>query len=277
MSGHGLECWSVGVLECWGLRGRKFFSRRNTPSLHHSITSSPARRGGFTLIELLLATAIMATILAAVLLTWNTGLAALKRSRDLTEGLQRQRALTDILSRSFRTVIFSQENAQWYAWETLDNGDSDSVSFVATDVPSTSAPAQSGGVPQRIQFSLEPDENGQLTLMARAKNFLAIDIDSAGQTIRLANWVKTFNMRYYDAPNDQWLDTWDDTTTMPQSLEMSITMASSNPSQPDVTLVKGIDIPCNAAAQIGSVPMGSSSGTGQSGKSGSQPSKPSGK
>ncbi|MCX6909981.1 MAG: prepilin-type N-terminal cleavage/methylation domain-containing protein [Verrucomicrobia bacterium] len=267
MSGHRLECWSVGVLECWRLRERVFSRRPNTPPLHYSITP-PSRRGGFTLIELLLATAIMATILAAVLLTWNTGLAALKRSRDLTEGLQRQRALTDILSRSFRTTIFSQENAQWYAWETLDNGDSDSVSFVATDVPSTGATAQSGGVPQRIQFSLEPDENGQLTLMARAKNFLAIDIDSAGQTIRLANWVKTFNMRYYDQPNDQWLDTWDDATTMPQSLELTITMASSNPSQPDVALVKSIDIPCNAAAQIGSVPMGSSSGTGQAGKSG---------
>jgi general secretion pathway protein J len=222
------------------------------------------RRGGFTLIELLLATAIMATILAAVLLTWNTGLAALKRSRDLTENLQRRRALTDILSRSFRTAIFSQENATWYAWETLDNGEADSVSFVATDVPSAGAPVQTGGVPQRIQFSLEPDETGAMTLTARAKCFLASDIETAGQTIRLADWVKSFNVRYYDQPNDQWLDSWDDTTTMPASLELSITTASPNPNQPDVTVVKSIDIPCTAAAQIGSVPMGSSSRTGQS-------------
>jgi general secretion pathway protein J len=225
-------------------------------------------RSGFTLIELLLATAIMASILAAVLLTWNTGLAALKRSRDLTESLQRQRALTDLVARSFRTAIFSQENATWYAWDTQDNGDGDSISFVATDVPSVGTAAASGGVAQRIQFSLEPDESGQLVMTARAKNFLAADVDTAGQTIRLANWVKTFNMRYYDAPNDQWLDTWDDPKSMPQSIEMTITMAHSNPSQADVTLVKSIDIPCTAAAQIGVVPMASSSGSGQSGRSG---------
>ncbi|MCX6897908.1 MAG: prepilin-type N-terminal cleavage/methylation domain-containing protein [Verrucomicrobia bacterium] len=267
MSGNGLEYWSDGVLECWELRGRTLSLQPNTPILHHSNTPTSLRRG-FTLIELLLATAIMASILAAVLLTWNTGLTALKRSRDLTENLQRQRSLMDIVSRSFRTAIFSQENAAWYAWDTQDNGDADSVSFVATDVPSVGGPAQAGGVPQRIQFSLEPDENGETALIARAKNFLAADVDSAGKTIRLANWVKSFNMRYYDAPNDQWLDTWDDATTMPGSLELTITMASSNPNQADVTLVKSMDIPCNAAAQIGTVPMGSSSRTGQSGQSG---------
>ena len=262
MNGNGLEHWSVGVLECWRLRKRVFSRHPNTPPLRDSMTP-PSSRRGFTLIELLLATAIMASILAAVLLTWNTGLSALKRSRDLTENLQRQRALMDILSRSFHTAIFSQENAVWYAWDTQDNGDADSVSFVATDVPSVGVAAQSGGVPQRIQFSLEPDPDdaSKLVLMARAKNFLANDIDSAGQTIRLANWVKSFNMRYYDAPNDQWLDTWDDPNTMPGSLEMTITMASSNPNQPDVSLVKNIDIPCNAAAQIGSVPMGASAAT----------------
>lgn len=267
MSGNGLEYWSVGVLECWELRRRTLSHQPHIPILHHSNTPTSLHRG-FTLIELLLATAIMASILAAVLLTWNTGLTALKRSRDLTESLQRQRSLTDIVSRSFRTAIFSQENAAWYAWDTQDNGDADSVSFVATDVPSVGGPAQAGGVPQRIQFSLEPDENGETALIARAKNFLASDVDNAGQTIRLANWVKSFNMRYYDAPNDQWLDTWDDATTMPGSLELTITMASSNPNQADVTVVKNMDIPCNAAAQIGTVPMGSSSGTGRSGRSG---------
>ncbi len=232
----------------------------------HFLESFP-RRGGFTLIELLLATAIMASMLAAVLMTWNTGLAALKRSRDLTEGLQRQRTLTDILSRSFRTAIFSQENSTWYAWDTQDNGDCDSVSFVATDVPVMGAMAQTGGVPQRIQFSLEPDENNERVLMARAQNFLAADVENAGQAIRLANWVKSFNMRYYDAANDQWLDTWDDATTMPGSIELTITMANSNPGQADVTLVKSIDIPCNAAAQIGTVPAAPSSATSRSSRS----------
>ncbi len=233
-----------GALEGWRLRRQTVFHRR-----------------GFTLIELLLATAIMASILAAVLLTWNTGLAALKRSRDLTENLQRQRALMDILSRSFRTAFFSQVNAGWYSWNTEDNGDADAVSFVATDVPAVGGFAQCNGVPQRIQFSLENDENNQLVLMARVKNFLAYDLDNAGQTIRLANWIRSFNLRYYDQPNDQWLDTWDDTGSMPPAVELTITMASSNPTQGDVSLVKIIDIPCNGAKQIGAVPRPASTGS----------------
>ena len=255
MSGGGMEYWSNGVLEWGKLRAQRFFRHPNTPSSR--------RRRGFTLIELLLATAIMASIMAAVLLTWNTGLAALKRSRDLTENLQRQRALMDILSRSFRTAMFSQINAVWYAWDTQDNADADSVSFVATDVPAIGGLPQSGGVPQRIQFSLEPDPDdpSKMALMARVKNFLAYDLDNAGQTIRIANWVKSFNLRYYDQPNDQWLDTWDDATTMPPALELTITMASSNPTQGDVSLVKIIDIPCTGAAQIGAVPKGAGSTT----------------
>ena len=265
MSRNGSEYWNIGVLEHWRLRRPKLFRQSNTPLLHHSITSSPPRRRGFTLIELLLATAIMASVMAAVLLTWNTGLAALKRSRDLTENLQRQRALMDILSRSFSTAFFSQINAAWYVWDAQDNsdayGDADSVSFVATDVPAIGGLPPSSGVPQRIQFSLEPDENGDRVLMARVKNFLAYDIDEAWRTIRLANWVKCFNLRYYDQPNDQWLDSWDDTTTMPPEVEMTITMASSNPAQGDVTFVKIITIPCTGAKQIGAVPRGVSATT----------------
>lgn len=262
MRGNALEYRRGGVMECRKLRERALFRRLSTPSIQHSNTPSPHRRG-FTLIELLLATAIMASIMAAVLLTWNTGLAALKRSRDLTENLQRQRALMDILSRSFRTAFFSQINAVWYVWDTQDNGDADSVSFVATDVPAVAGLAQSSGVPQRIQFSLEqdPDDANQLALMARVKNFLAYDIDDAGQTVRLANWVKSFNLRYYDQPNDQWLDTWDDTGSMPPAVELTLTMASSNPMQGDVSLVKIIDIPCNGAQQIGAVPRGAGSTT----------------
>jgi general secretion pathway protein J len=268
MSGNGWGNRSIGILEHWRLRGQALFRRPIAPSRQHSTTPPPCRRrAGFTLIELVLATAIMASILAAVLLTWNTGLAALKRSRDLTENLQRQRAVMDILSRSFRTAMFSQENAVWYAWDTEDNGDADSVSFVATDVPAVGGLQQSGGVPQRIQFSLEPDENNELALMARVKNFLAYDIDDAGQTIRLANWVKSFNLRYYDQPNDQWLDTWDDTTTMPPEVELTITMASSNPTQGDVTLVKIVNIPCTGAQQIGAVPKAASTSTNRTTRS----------
>jgi hypothetical protein len=55
---------------------------------------------------------------------------------------------------------------------------------------------------------------------------------------------------------------------------MSITMGGADPAKGDVTVVKLIDIPCTATAQIGAVPQASGSGTrgasGQSGRSSGQ-------
>ncbi|MBM3888566.1 MAG: prepilin-type N-terminal cleavage/methylation domain-containing protein [Verrucomicrobia bacterium] len=259
------EYRSGGVLECRTCRTcRAMVSRRRL-----------RRRSGFTLVELLLATLIMAIILTAIYSTWSSSLLALKRGRDLTEGQQHRRALLDIVARSFRAAIFSQENATWYSWETLDNGDADFVSFVSTDVPVVGAPAQSGSSAQRIELSLEPDESGQFVLLARVKNFLAYDLDVA-QTIRIADWVKTLNLRYYDRDNDEWLDTWEKTDAMPASVEIGITMGSADPGKPDVTVTKAIDIPCTAVAQIGTAPQAGGSRTGTSGQSGRGSGQPSG-
>jgi general secretion pathway protein J len=224
---------------------------------------------GFTLIELLLATLIMAVIIAAVYSTWNSSLAALKRARDLTENLQRQRALLDVLGRSFRTALFSQENADWYVWETEDLGDADTLSFVATHVPVIGGPTPSDPMPQRIQFSLEPGDDGRMVLLARVKNYLAMDVEETDRAVELADWVKTFNLRYYDAENDEMVDYWENTEAMPAAVEITLTMASSDPTaQSEVTLTKLMQIPTTATAQLGPLVDEGGGGSTQSGPGG---------
>ncbi|MBI5395503.1 MAG: prepilin-type N-terminal cleavage/methylation domain-containing protein [Verrucomicrobia bacterium] len=234
-------------------------------------SSAPLRRrsAGFTLIELLVAAVIMAGLLGTSLSIWHVSASALKRGREATENLQRQRALLDVLIQTFNTSRFSQENATWYVWETEDNGDEDTVSFVSAHIPVVGGPAQSDAVPQRITLSLEFDVNSELVLLARVKNFLAYDIEGVERTIRLADWVKTFSLRYYDPEADDWFDTWDYEDRMPGGVEITFSMASSKPGQDDVTLSKMLMIPTTAQQQqLGTTPQPTSSGssTGRSGQ-----------
>lgn len=232
------------------------------------------RVGGFTLVEMLVAVVIMAGLLGTTLSIWHVSISALKRGREATENLQRQRALLDVLTQTFNTALFSQENAYWYVWETEDNGEEDLVSFVSAHVPVVGGPAQSDAVPQRITLSLEYDENSERVLLARVKNFLAYDLEDVEKTIRLADWVNTFSLRYYDPEADDWFDTWDYEDRMPGGVEITFSMASSKPGQDDVVISKMLLLPTTAQQQqLGTMPQATSSGTGGSGASGgSQPS-----
>jgi len=229
------------------------------------------RVAGFTLVEMLVAVLIMAGLLGTTLSIWHVSLSALKRSREATENLQRQRALVEVLTQTFNTALFSQENAYWYAWETEDNGEEDSVSFVSAHVPVVGGPAQSDAVPQRITLSLESDENGNRLLLARVKNFLAYDIEDAEKTLQLADWVNTFNLRYYDPEADDWFDTWDYEDRMPAGVEITFSMASSKPGQDDVVISKRLLLPATAQQQqLGTLPQATSSGGSGTSRSGPQ-------
>lgn len=217
---------------------------------------------GFTLVEMLLAVVIMAGLMGTTLSIWHVSITALKRGREATENLQRQRALLDMMTQMFNTALFSQENAYWYVWETEDNGDQDLVSFVSAHVPVVGGPAQSDAVPQRITLSLEYDGNSNLALLARVKNFLAYDIEDVEKTIRLADWVNTFSLRYYDPEADDWFDTWDYEDRMPGGVEITFSMASSKPGQEDVVISKMLMLPTTAQQQqLGTVPQPTSSGS----------------
>lgn len=226
------------------------------------------RAAGFTLVELLVAVIIMAGLLGTTLSIWHVSISALKRGREATENLQRQRALLDMMTQMFNTSLFSQENAYWYVWETEDNGDEDLVSFVSAHIPAVGGPAQSDAVPQRITLSLEYDENSERVLLARVKNFLAYDVEDADKTIRLADWVNTFNLRYFDPEADDWFDTWDYEDRMPAGVEITFSMASSKPGQDDVVISKMLLLPTTAQQQqLGTMPQATSSGASGSGTS----------
>lgn len=230
-------------------------------------------RCGFTLIELLVAAVIMAGILGTTLSIWQVSITALKRGREATENLQRQRALLDMLAQAFNTAVFSQENAAWYVWETEDIGDEDMVSFVSAHIPVVGGSSQSDAVPRRITLSLEYDENSELVFLARVKNFLAYDIEDkqVTKTIRLADWIKTFNMRYYDPEADDWFDTWDYDDRMPAGVEITFSMANAKPGQDDVTILKTLMLPTTAQQQqLGTMPQATSSSS-RTGQTGQQP------
>jgi len=63
---------------------------------------------------------------------------------------------------------------------------------------------------------------------------------------------------------------WEKTDNMPNSVEITITMGSSDPGKADTTITKVIDIPCTATAKIGAVPLIGRSGTSGTGRQSGQ-------
>lgn len=179
---------------------------------------------GFTLIEILLAVALIAVIASLVFGSLSTTLNAIDVARGIAASEQvvrtTMRLMADELSMgvSLQVMPWMGINAQ------QESQPADTVVFL-TMGQFRGAESERDTEIVRIVYTREGDK--LLRLVRR--NLYGLSDDSLEQ-LELVRKVKAFNVRYYDAKNNLWVDEWDGRARSkpPGALLIELTLQQDN-------------------------------------------------
>ncbi len=190
-----------------------------------SSPASPSKKNaqaGFTLVEVLVAIALLATIGAIVFGSLVTTTRVVDAGRDLVVKEQMVRRILRLMA----DELSISRNIQTFPWVgvngTQDGQPADTVAFLSmTDGLGQSASNESESV--RVVYTRDGD---RLIRFAR-RNIYGLTDESVDQ-IELANRVKAFNVRYFDAQTRVWTEEWATITKLPKAVLLEITFQPPN-------------------------------------------------
>ena len=192
--------------------------------------------GGFTLIEVLVAITLLSLVLTAVYGVFTTLSTTQKRLQGDSEAYHQARIIFDRIGREIRTCYLDTGNDR----SAFVSGE-DSLGQPYLEFSSTSA-LTSGDTPggvTRVRYALETDLGETVGTLYRSAQPLFFSDDTAKRQ-RMSNRIKTVSWRFYDG--NEWQEDWDSTATrdLPQSVEMELTVHSSN--DQDIELITAFDL-----------------------------------
>jgi len=179
---------------------------------------------GFTLIEILLAVALIAVIAALVFGSLSTTLTAIDVARGMAANEQVVRTTMHLMADELSMGVSLQVMPWMGVNAQQESQPADTVAFL-TMGQFRGAESERDTEIVRIVYTRERDK--LLRLVRR--NLYGLSDDSLEQ-LELLGKVKAFNVRYYDAKNNVWLDEWDGRARSkpPGALLIKLTLQQDN-------------------------------------------------
>lgn len=178
----------------------------------HSSTQS-----GFTLVEVLVAIALLATIGAMVFGSLVTTTRVVDAGREHAAREQTVRRILRVMADEVSISKFSQ-SFPWVGVNGSQDGQpADTLAFLAmSDGLGVLTAKESEMI--RVVYTREGDRLIRFT----RRNLYGLTDESLDQ-VELANRVKGFNLRYFDAQALVWTDEWLTTSKMPKAMLLEVT------------------------------------------------------
>jgi general secretion pathway protein J len=196
-------------------------------------TKRPAT--GFTLIEVLVAITLVSLVMTSVYGIFVTLSDTQKRLLADSEGYHQGRVIFDRMAREIRTCYLDTGNSLSDFISGENSLGQPYLEFSSTSAL-TSGDAPGGVV--RVHYELETDLGKQVGTLYRSAQplFIAEDLE---QRQRISSDISALHWRFYDG-ND-WQDEWDsgETNTLPQTVEMRLTIHSDTR---DIELLSAFDL-----------------------------------
>lgn len=223
--------------------------------------ASPTRReiGGrdspaFTLVELLVALAILAAAMAIAWGALSVSLTAWRRGDDLLGGLRRGENAADELAMALRSAFFRPATDGLYGFELETNaGDPPSDTIRWTSLSGATAAAEGGeaGVPRRLTFMIERDDNDRPRAVLRGAPIFARweNDDQPPPVLRAWPDIVGFACRVWNPTNETWDAEWANTNAIPASVEIALYAVAGEDAEP-VVLRRRIALPLAAAQEV---------------------------
>jgi general secretion pathway protein J len=205
----------------------------------------PASRRAFTLLEIMLAVTIMTMVVTVVYSTWNVAFKSWRRSSEITESLQRQRIVMGVLTDLTSSAVYFGSDTKMYGVLGKENsGEGAEVSFVT----SSDAALPPGEVAllglRRVTLKLDTDSEGRKCLSLANDPAAGLPLGESEEVWHAISYdVTGLDIRYQDARDQNWYESWREDLTLPKAIEYSITFAAADDRSQPVTIVRRVDLP----------------------------------
>lgn len=224
----------------------------------------PLRRRAFTLIEVMVSIAIFALLVTAVYSTWVLIIKSAQVGQEAAAQVQRQRIAIRTLEDSLTCIQSFQASMQYYTF-VVDNGPQPQLSFVSRVPDVFPRNGRFGDFNlRRLTFAVEPVSDSEKDLVLR-QNPILMDVDPEEQAtpLVLARNVQDFIVECWDTNQMDWVDTWDDTNSLPPMVRVTLALGSNlkdkNSTAPVIGITREIAIPS------GTMPRAAQGGPGSGG------------
>jgi type II secretion system protein J len=231
----------------------------------------PRRRHAFTLIEIMVSIVVFSIIIGAIYATLILILRSTQIGREATERAQRERVVMRTIENSLMCVQSFQASQKYYSF-IAEGGDQPILSF-ASRLPGVFP--RNGKFPgfnlRRVTYTLEAADGGGKNLVLRQNPILRdMDDDEQKNPLVLARNVKEFTVECWDTNQDQWVDEWDNTNSLPPMVRIGLTLGQAGddnnlPDNSDLITVRAFSLPSSmmpVAVQTGAGGAGGFGGPG---------------
>lgn len=218
---------------------------------------SPARRA-FTLLEILIAISIFSLVLTAIYSSWTAILRSTKSGLQAAATVQRSRIVVRVLEDSLGSAMSFAQNNVYYGF-VGENGNEATLSFVARLSKSFPRSGKFGDLDvRRVTFALEPGPiTGRQLVLRQCPLLMDWDVDEKNHPLVLAKNVKEFQLQFWDQKQQDWVDEWKQTNTLPRGIMVTLKLADtalSQSAQEEITRI--IQLPATSVAAIWQMPRG---------------------
>ena len=211
----------------------------------------PARPAAFTLVELLVALAILSAAMAIAWGALSVSLSAWRRGDDLLTGLRRGESAADDLAMALRSAFFLPSEDGRYGF-TLEPraGDppADAIRWTSLGGAGAAADAGAPGMPRRLTFAIERDEEDRPRAVLRAApSFVEPDEGRPDPIVRAWPDIVGFACRAWNPTNEIWEAEWTNTNSIPVAVEIALYAAAESDAEAPTAVRRRIALPLASA------------------------------
>jgi general secretion pathway protein J len=190
----------------------------------------------FTLLEVMVAVAVFAMISAMVWMSITQTFKTIDIVQAPQDTYRQARQITSRvpaeLAGAYLPFNLSPTANVKYEFVGEDEGDTDRVRFDSIVHTKLYADANESDQSE-IEYYCESNQKGTYNLYRREDAVLDDRPDEGGVTLLMAEDVKEFELSYYDAQRDEWVEEWDTTRTdqsnrLPYAVRLKLTLLDSD-------------------------------------------------
>src|SRR5438105_8276628 len=180
------------------------------------------RRRGFTLLEIIMAVAILATMALAIYRFVQANLVAIRLSSGAIAADARYDGLREVLANEWQSLPSGRGALLGDAFK-LNDRERDEVRWVCGAGPGLMTRYAAGDFVVALRLQSEKKDSDRLDL-----GFLRKPKDDSSLTTANESWVPlignvhSFQVRYFDARLDVWVERWRDAGTLPRLVRLTV-------------------------------------------------------